>query len=56
MKAIIPVAGSGTRLRPLTHTKPKALLYVGSKPIIGHIVESLIPLGCDTENDQGALP
>lgn len=48
MKAIIPVAGSGTRLRPLTHTKPKALLYVGSKPIIGHIVESLIPLGCDT--------
>ena len=48
LKAIIPVAGSGTRLRPLTHTKPKALLYVGSKPIICHIVESLLPLGCDT--------
>ena len=48
MKAIIPVAGSGTRLRPLTHSKPKALLYVGSKPIIVHIVSSLISLGCDS--------
>lgn len=46
MKAIIPMAGSGTRLRPLTHSKPKALLYVGSKPIIYHIIDSLLPLGC----------
>ncbi len=46
MIAIIPVAGSGTRLRPLTHSKPKALLHVGSKPIIAHIIDSLIPLGC----------
>lgn len=45
MIAIIPVAGSGTRLRPLTHSKPKALLHVGSKPIIAHIIDSLIPLG-----------
>ena len=48
MKAIIPMAGSGTRLRPFTWSKPKALLRVGSKPIISHIVESLLPLGCDT--------
>ena len=48
MKAIIPVAGSGTRLRPLTYSKPKALLHVGSKPIIAHIVDSIIPLGCDS--------
>ena len=48
MIAIIPVAGSGTRLRPLTHSKPKALLHVGSKPIISHIIESIEPLGCDT--------
>lgn len=46
MIAIIPVAGSGTRLRPLTHSKPKALLHVGSRPIIAHIVDSLLPLGC----------
>lgn len=48
MKAIIPMAGSGTRLRPFTYSKPKALLRVGSQPIISHILESLIPLGCDT--------
>ena len=46
MEAIIPMAGSGTRLRPLTYSKPKALLHVGSKPIISHIIESLLPLGC----------
>lgn len=48
MRAIIPAAGHGTRLRPLTHTRPKALLPVGTKPIIGHIVDMLIPLGCDS--------
>ncbi len=48
MKAIIPMAGSGTRLRPLTHSRPKALLRVGSRPIIAHIVDTLLPLGCDT--------
>jgi len=47
MKAIIPMAGSGTRLRPFTYTKPKALLRVGSKPIISHIIDSLLPLGCE---------
>ncbi len=46
MKAIIPVAGSGTRLRPLTHSKPKALLRVGSKPILAHIIDSLLSIGC----------
>ncbi len=48
MKAIIPMAGSGTRLRPFTYSKPKAMLRVGSQPIIYHIVDSLIPLGCKT--------
>lgn len=47
MQAIIPMAGSGTRLRPLTYTKPKAMLRVGSKPIISHIVDTLVSLGCD---------
>ncbi len=46
MKAIIPVAGSGTRLRPLTYSKPKALLRVGSKPILAHIIDSLLGTGC----------
>jgi glucose-1-phosphate thymidylyltransferase len=47
MKAIIPMAGSGTRLRPLTYSKPKAMLRVGSQPIMYHIVDRLVPLGCD---------
>jgi len=42
MKAIIPVAGIGTRLRPQTHTQPKALVPVAGKPILGHIIDSLI--------------
>jgi len=46
MKAIIPMAGSGTRLRPLTYSRPKALLRVGSKPIIAHIIDSLLTIGC----------
>jgi len=46
MIAVIPVAGSGTRLRPLTHSKPKALLHVGSKSILSHIIDTLVPLGC----------
>ncbi|HID94780.1 MAG TPA: nucleotidyl transferase [Candidatus Latescibacteria bacterium] len=45
MKAIIPVAGEGTRLRPHTHTTPKALIYVAGKPIIGHILDAVLPLG-----------
>src|SRR6187551_2819464 len=41
MKAIIPVAGIGSRLKPHTHTQPKSLIPVAGKPILGHIVESL---------------
>src|SRR3972149_9790085 len=47
MKAIIPVAGEGTRLRPHTHTTPKVLVYVAGKPILGHILDSLIEVGVD---------
>lgn len=45
MKAIIPAAGVGTRLRPHTYTLPKALLYVAGKPIISHILDDVVPLG-----------
>jgi len=39
MKVIIPLAGLGTRLRPHTHTRPKPLVTVAGKPIIGHILD-----------------
>lgn len=45
MKAIIPVAGIGSRLRPHTHTQPKALVPVAGKPILGHIIDSLKEVG-----------
>jgi glucose-1-phosphate thymidylyltransferase len=44
VKAIIPAAGVGTRLRPHTYTLPKALLYVAGKPIISHILDDVVPL------------
>ena len=47
MKAILPVAGVGSRLRPHTHTVPKALVHVAGKPILGHILDSLQPAGID---------
>ncbi|MBK6909534.1 MAG: NTP transferase domain-containing protein [bacterium] len=47
MKAIIPVAGVGSRLRPHTYTRPKVLLNVAGKPILGHILDHLIASGID---------
>jgi glucose-1-phosphate thymidylyltransferase len=45
MRAIIPVAGVGSRLRPHTYTLPKVLLNVAGKPIIGHILDKIITDG-----------
>ncbi|HPN36960.1 MAG TPA: sugar phosphate nucleotidyltransferase [Melioribacteraceae bacterium] len=42
MRAIIPVAGFGTRLKPHTFSTPKVLLNVGGKPILGHILDQLV--------------
>jgi glucose-1-phosphate thymidylyltransferase len=44
MNVVIPAAGEGVRLRPHTHTIPKPLINVAGKPIIGHIIDSIIPL------------
>jgi glucose-1-phosphate thymidylyltransferase len=45
MRAVIPVAGLGTRLKPHTHSLPKVLLNVGGKPILGHIIENILKEG-----------
>jgi glucose-1-phosphate thymidylyltransferase len=44
LKAIIPAAGIGTRLRPHTYSLPKALLFVAGKPIICHILDEVLAL------------
>ncbi len=41
MKAVLPVAGKGTRLRPHTHTKAKSLVSVAGKTVLEHIIERL---------------
>lgn len=41
MRAVIPVAGQGTRLKPHTHTVPKVLIQVAGKPILGHILDQI---------------
>jgi glucose-1-phosphate thymidylyltransferase len=45
MKAIIPVAGAGAKLRPHTYTQPKALIPVAGKTILSHIVDQLHEAG-----------
>jgi UTP--glucose-1-phosphate uridylyltransferase len=45
--AVVPVAGLGTRLLPLTKTQPKEMLPVGRRPVVHHIVEELIENGVD---------
>ncbi len=47
MKAIIPLAGRGTRLRPLTHHTPKPLLRVGGRPILSYLLDDVKALGID---------
>lgn len=45
MKAVILAAGKGTRLYPLTETRPKHLVPVGGKPIIDHVLMALKEAG-----------
>ena len=47
MKAVILVAGEGTRMRPLTDTRPKVMLPIANKPILEHIVDAAVDAGID---------
>jgi glucose-1-phosphate thymidylyltransferase len=47
MRVVIPVAGSGTRLRPHTYSQPKPLLPVGDRSIIDHVLEPVVKLNPD---------
>jgi len=46
-KAVIPVAGRGTRLLPATKSQPKEMLPIGRKPIVQYVAEELADAGLD---------
>jgi len=45
MIGLIPAAGTGTRLMPLTKALPKEMLQVGDKPIIEHVIDQFKEAG-----------
>lgn len=45
--AVVPVAGRGTRLLPLTKSQPKEMLPVGCKPVVQYVVEELARCGIE---------
>jgi bifunctional UDP-N-acetylglucosamine pyrophosphorylase/glucosamine-1-phosphate N-acetyltransferase len=44
-KAVILAAGEGKRLRPLTYTRPKCMIYLAGKPILHHIINTAYKAG-----------
>lgn len=40
-KAVILAAGEGTRMRPLTYTRPKVMLPLANKPILEHLLNEM---------------
>jgi bifunctional UDP-N-acetylglucosamine pyrophosphorylase/glucosamine-1-phosphate N-acetyltransferase len=47
MKAVVLVAGKGTRMEPLTSDCPKVMLQVANKPVLEHILDSAVEAGIE---------
>ena len=45
LQAVILAGGEGTRLRPLTQNRPKALIPIANRPILEHVIMSLLEAG-----------
>jgi glucose-1-phosphate thymidylyltransferase len=45
VKALVLAGGSGTRLRPFSHSMPKQLVPVANKPVLAHCLEALAEAG-----------
>lgn len=53
MNAMIFAAGRGTRLKPLTDILPKALVPVGDKPLLQHVLDRVAELPSLQQGQQG---
>jgi glucose-1-phosphate thymidylyltransferase len=47
VKLILPIAGYGKRMRPHTWSRPKVLIDVAGKPMLGHVLDQFAPVGID---------
>jgi glucose-1-phosphate thymidylyltransferase len=47
VKLILPIAGYGKRMRPLTWSRPKVLIDVAGKPMLGHVLDQFVDLALD---------
>jgi len=47
MKGVVLAGGTGSRLRPITHTGPKQLVPIANKPVIDYAIEDLVEAGID---------
>ena len=45
MKAVVLAAGEGSRIWPLAETKPKHLLPIAGRPLLGHLLNTLAEVG-----------
>ncbi len=47
MQVVILAAGQGTRMRPLTDTRPKPMLPVADRPLVAHTADAAVEAGAD---------
>jgi glucose-1-phosphate thymidylyltransferase len=47
VQAVVPAAGEGTRMRPLTADRPKGLVEVAGQPLLAHVFDALRPVASE---------